>query len=483
MWLFVLIVILGACGAPDAATDGGDANASSGAVVTALPGETSPIDRSAAGEDPAEEGPRDAVTNEAESAGSERLDRPETGDDVSMVVTGAARLAAEDFSRFSGLRVGLIANRASVVNGQSVIDLLAAAPGVDLVAIFAPEHGLRADADAGEFVADGIDPITGLPVYSLFGATKTPPPESLAELDILVYDLQDVGARFYTYTATMGLAMQAAADADLPFVILDRPNPLGNKPAGSMRTPDQDSFVSQYPIPSLHGMTAGELALAIKGEGWLDGLDGLDLQVEQVDGWRPDHPWDRTGLPWVPPSPGLPTSQAALAYPSTVLFEATTLSYGRGTDHPFQQIGAPWLDGEALAGALEARSLAGVSIEPVRFTPTADESAPEPQYDGIELSGVRIMVTDGLAADQAAVGVHLLAAVLAQADQLNTDPNRGERPIEVIDRPDFLDLLTGTTEVRLGLQDGLPAVDIVASWTPDLDRFETIRRRYSLYRR
>lgn len=405
---------------------------------------------------------------------------PESAIEASPVVTGAADLAAKGFSDFSGQRVALVANRASVVDGRSLIDLMVEAESVDLVAIFAPEHGLRADAGAGELVADGIDPVTGLPVFSLYGDTRSPSPESLGNVDVLVYDLQDVGARFYTYTATMGLAMQAAAKAQIPFVVLDRPNPIGNRIGGSMRMADQTSFVSQYPVPALHGMTSGELARAIKGEGWLDGLDNLDLRIVPLSGWAPDMVWADTGLDWFPPSPGLPTADAALAYPTTVLFEATTLSFGRGTDRPFQQIGAPWLDGAALAEVLNQSGLVGVRFDAVTFTPTASDIAAAPQYEGQELSGVRVVVSDGGTVEQAAVAVHLLGAVLAQAEQLNE--SAADQPaVEVIDRPAFLDLLTGDAAVRLALEAGTAPTEIVSSWRAEHDAFDSIRSRYRLY--
>ncbi len=393
--------------------------------------------------------------------------------------TGGEILAARDFSDFSGNRVGLIASRASVVNGESVIDLFDRSTEIELVAIFAPEHGVRAEAGAGELIEDGVDPITGLPIRSLYGQTRQPTPEMLADVDILVFDLQDVGTRFYTYTATMGLAMQAAADVGIPFVVLDRPNPLGGLLVeGAVRAPDLESFVSQYPIPAVHGMTAGELALAIKGEGWLSGLEDLDLAVAPLVGWERTDRWQDTGLPWVPPSPGLATVESAGTYPAMVLFEATTLSYGTGTEYPFQQIGAPWLDGEALAAELNSRSLPGVQFRVVTFTPETRPEGADPRYAGIEVEGVRLEIIDGQRARPFAAGVHLLEGVLLQARAL---PDAPDEAAPVIDRPEFLDLLTGGTDVRVGLDAGRPAADIVADWSADLAEFEAIRSQYLQY--
>lgn len=398
----------------------------------------------------------------------------------SQAVTGGQVLAWRDFSDFSGKRVGLIASRASIVDGESIIDLLDRADDVDLVAIFAPEHGIRAEAGAGELIEDEIDPATGLPVRSLYGQTRQPTPDMLADIDILVFDLQDVGTRFYTYTATMGLAMQAAAEAGISFVVLDRPNPLGGHLVeGAIRAPDQESFVSQYPIPAVHGMTAGELALAIKGEGWLAGLEELDLAVAPLIGWDRSDRWQDTGLPWVPPSPGLATAESAGTYPAIVLFEATTLSYGTGTEYPFQQVGAPWLDGEALAVELNSRSLPGVQFRVVTFVPEAEPGGTEPRYTGTEVQGVRLEIIDGQRAEPFAAGIHLLDAVLRQAESLPSPP---EEAAPVINRGEFLDLLTGGTDVRTGLEAGNPAADIVADWSAGVADFEAVRSQYLQYK-
>lgn len=477
--MLVISVAMSSCGSTENDSASIDLQGSTTKSTDSRPGET----KSDGGEGG---GPTSTLLHEQEEGiGADSTTETVTPDNENPVsvpsstVTGAGVLAAKGFSDFSGKRVGLIANRASVVDGRSTIDLLAEAEAVDLVGIFAPEHGLRADADAGQNLGDEIDPVTGLPVFSLYGTTREPTPEMLENIDVLVFDLQDVGARFYTYTATMGLAMEAAASSGVSFVVLDRPNPLGGHRAdGGLRDGDHMSFVSQYPVPSLHGLTAGELALAIQGEGWLPGLASLDLSVVAMADWDRADVWDETGLAWVPPSPGLPTAAAAAAYPATVLFEATTLSYGRGTDHPFQQVGAPWLDGDALARSLNTKGLPGVRFSSVTFTPTAEPpngpAAVDPQYEGVAVSGVRIEVVDPVAAEAAAVGVHLLHDVLAQSAAL-------EVPVEVIDRGDFLDLLTGSDRVRTWLESGRSAEDIVASWDDELGRFETLVAPYLLY--
>lgn len=482
--MLALACVVGACGSSAGTGAANDGPEVSSVVTDSGPGQT------ASEPDAAASGPGDgggaATTG---STGGAVVVTAEDDDDrappaAGPVVTGAGVLAAKGFSDFSGLSVGLIASRASVVGDRSIIDVMAEADAIDLVAVFAAEHGVRADVDAGVGLVDETDPVTGLPVYSLYGSTRQPTAEMLAGIEVLFFDLQDVGTRFYTYTATMGLAMQSAAEAGIPFVVLDRPNPIGGTgAAGALRDTDQVSFVSQYPIPAIHGMTAGELALAIKGEGWLDGLEGLDLRVEPLEGWRRDRRWSDTGLEWIPPSPGLRTAEAALIYPATVLLEATTLSFGKGTDHPFQQFGAPWLDGVATAQALNARGLAGVRFEPVAFTPATEPPkgppAVDPRYEGVPLLGVRIAVTDDQAIDPAALGVHILAEVVAQA--ATAPAGEATEPVTVIDRPDFFDLLAGTSATRRDLEAGIDPASIVESWSEGLQAFERIRRRYLLY--
>jgi uncharacterized protein YbbC (DUF1343 family) len=482
VWL-VAAAVLAACGSNADPTTANQPDAAPTESTDSLPGETASVATE----------PDESTTEATDGSGSgpepgtTGSDQPATGDigpgsgpqsDASITL-GATRFLDRGFSDFSGRRIGLVASRASVVDGRSVIDLLAEHPDVDLVAIFTPEHGLRADGGAGELIDDEIDPRTGLPVFSLYGDTRQPTPDMVAGIDVLVFDLQDVGARYYTYTATMGLAMQAASRAGIPFVVLDRPNPLGGEAAdGPLRAPDQVSFVSQYPTPSLHGLTSGELARAVKGERWLPDLDSLDLRVMALDGWSRSDRWPDTGLPWLAPSPGLPTVDAALAYPATVLFEATTLSYGRGTDRPFQQVGAPWLDGGALAETLNRQALAGVTFSPVSFVPTTDPPngppAANPQYDGVEVSGVRLEITDHRTVRPTAIGIHLLAAVLDQA-------RAADQGVEVIDRAQFFDLLAGTPTVRSSLLADQDPAAIIASWDDDLARFDEIRARYLLY--
>ena len=366
------------------------------------------------------------------------------------VQTGAQVLVDSDFAVLSGSRVGLIAHQNSVVeiDGTQVhlSDALVAADTVDLVALFGPEHGVRGTADAGELVDDEIDPDTGLPVFSLFGNTRQPTREMLEGIDVLVYDLQDVGTRYYTYISTMGLAMQAAANAGISFVVLDRPNPLGGEIAGGVLEANRASFVGQYPIPDRYGLTAGELALQIVEQGWLSGLEDLDLEVVALDGWTRDLLWSETGLEWIAPSPALDTVESALLYPATIWFEASAMSYGRGTEDPFRVLGAPWLDAEAAATELRSRSLQGVSFETTEITPTMRPGVTvEPAFLGQTIPAVRIRVDDPDALDSTGLGVHLLDVMSAQASDAGT---------AFLNRPAWLNQLSGNTILRSAIQSG-----------------------------
>ena len=375
-------------------------------------------------------------TTPATSTTQPALDRPPTK-------TGATVLVESEFAQIDGKRVGLIAHQSSVVDGKHLGDLLNAAPNVELVAMFGPEHGVRGSADAGEHVKDAVDATTGVPVFSLFGPTRQPTPEMLDGVDVLVYDLQDVGTRYYTYISTMGLAMQAAAAANIEFLVLDRPNPLGDLIDGGLLDIDRTSFVGQYPVSDTYGLTAFELARLIQAEALLPGLESLDLDGVQLTGWDSTMRWEDTGLEWIPPSPAITTPDTALLYPSTIYFEATNLSYGRGTDTPFEIIGAPWLDADALRAELESRDLPGVEFVATTIAPAMlPGMSVAPAYLGETIPAVRLMVTNAAHIRPATAGVHLLDAVFAQARDAGVDP---------LDRPEWLDQLSGSDLLRRSL--------------------------------
>ncbi len=369
------------------------------------------------------------------------------------ILTGAAVLVADDFAQFEGLRIGLIAHQNSVVDGVHLSDWIDNSANVELVALFGPEHGVRGTADAGVGVDDAIDAATGAPIYSLYGNTRQPTSSMLDGIDVLFYDLQDVGTRYYTYISTMGLAMQAAAASDVSFVVLDRPNPLGDQVGGGLMLSENVSFVGQYEIPDVYGLTSGELARFIVDNNALDGLDTLDLTVVELVGWERAMAWEGTALDWIAPSPAIVSPEAALLYPATIYFEALNLSYGRGTEIAFQIVGAPWLDADEVASDLNARGLAGVRFTATVMTPQMlPDMTIAPAYLGETLPAVQLEVTDATAIQSAEVGVHLLEVVFTNAAQAGVDP---------VSRPEWMDQLAGSSLLRDELVAGTDAESIV----------------------
>jgi uncharacterized protein YbbC (DUF1343 family) len=394
----------------------------------------------------------------------------------SPVRPGAEVLADNDFERLSGQRVGVIANHTARVDTAHLVDRLAAAPDVEVGAIFAPEHGFRGTAGAGEAIEGGQDPRTGTPVYSLYDDTRRPTPEELEGLDALVFDVQDVGARFYTYITTMGLAMQAAAEADLQFVVLDRPNPLGGTyTSGFVLEPAHETFVGRYPIPVAYGLTIGELARYIQSERLLTGIESLDLSVVPVEGWARDLQWPDTGLEWTPPSPNLPTWETALLYPGMCFFEGVRVNEGRGTNRPFLQVGAPWSPEAAqrVVDTLRAYDLAGVAVDTIAYTPRSMRGAPSPRFEGERVYGFELDVTDRDEVDPLAVGIHALHAMYRRAQALG-DTN-------FVSRPDHLTRLAGTDRLLRLLRTGAPPDSIIASWKKEIAAFRSRRSSALLY--
>lgn len=390
------------------------------------------------------------------------------------VITGAANLAENNYEQLQGKKVGLVTNHSAVVDGTLLIDLLHEAEGVELTALFSPEHGIRGDADAGAYIEDSEDEKTGVPIYSLYGENRKPTDEMLKDVDVLVFDMQDVGARFYTYISTMGYTMQAAAENDIPYVVLDRPNPLGgNLVEGFIPELESDTFVGLYPIPVTHGMTTGELARMIKGEAYLDNLDDLDLDVAKNSGWQRDMLWSDVNLAWIPPSPNIPHFETALIYPGACLFEATHISEGRGTESPFILIGAPWADGEALAAELNEKNLPGLEFEPSTFTPESIEGmSTEPKLEGEELEGIRYNITDEEKVEPVAAGIHVLLTFYnAAPDSAKEDFFRAER----------LNTLAGSDEFHDMIMDGKSAREIIEKWKEKTDSFKKDREPYLLY--
>jgi uncharacterized protein YbbC (DUF1343 family) len=379
------------------------------------------------------------------------------------VRVGLERIASGETGALEGKRLGLIVHGASVTaDGRHAVEVLRERR-LDVVRLFSPEHGLRGQAAAGESVEEGRDPGSGLPVVSLYGERRQPSAADLEGLDALVFDLQDAGVRFYTYVSTLILALEAAADAGIDFVVLDRPNPLGGEriegPVSAPRDIVPASFLNLAPGPLVHGLTLGEMARYVNAH-----LDRpARLTVVPMEGWTRQMTWVDTGRPWVYPSPNLRSAEAALAYPGTALLEATNITEGRGTEAPFLLLGAPWLD----ASGVEATS--GFRFEPARFTPRSSPAAPQPKHEDQECNGLRMHVTDPARVEPYRLGVHLLTIFSSQPG------------FEWRDGGEALTRLIGTPRLIEDLQAGRTVEEILAVDAADHAAWRRDRRSALLY--
>lgn len=386
------------------------------------------------------------------------------------VKVGIEVLRDHYFDVLSGKRVGLITNPTGVDSQlRSTVDILHDAPNVELVALYGPEHGVRGDIHAGDKVESDRDAKTGVPVFSLYGATRKPTPQMLEGIDVLVYDIQDIGCRSFTYISTMGLAMEAAGEAGIPFVVLDRPNPLGGlRMEGSLVEPESISFVSQYPIPYVYGLTPGELAAYLNAEGLLK--HSCDLTVVKLQGWRRTMTYEDTGLPWVAPSPHIPHASSALFYPlSGILGELGVVSIGVGYTLPFQTFAAEALDAEALAEALNAWEIPGVIFRPIHYRPFYSVGK------GKTLQGVQVHLTEPQSAPLSPIQFIVIEEMMKQAP---------EHPIfseETKHRFDMFDKVTGSKEIRERFGENYRWSDIKGYWEKDIQEFITDVYPYFLY--
>lgn len=389
--------------------------------------------------------------------------------------TGVEMLIADDYRLLRGQKVGIITNPTGVLPDlRHEVDVMHASPSVELVAVFGPEHGFRGSAQAGGSEGSYQDPRTGLPVYDTYGKG----PQQLAEsftksgVDTVLFDIQDVGARFYTYIWTMYDSMSGAALAGKRFVALDRPNPLGTEEAtGPVLHEDYATFVGRKPISQAHAMTVAELAGLFNGE-FLAGDIGkrVDLDVVRMAGWRRRMPYAQTSLPWVLPSPNMPTVDTATVYPGTCMFEGTNLSEGRGTTRPFELVGAPYVD-HRWSDALNRARLPGARFREAYFEPTFSK------WEGEVCGGVELHVTDRERFDPVRTGIAMLVSVA----RLHPE-GFAWRHDEGQERPYWIDKLTGSDWVRTAIDDGLDTDDVVAGWQKELRRFRAVRERYLLYR-
>ncbi|MEB2629060.1 DUF1343 domain-containing protein [Peribacillus frigoritolerans] len=379
------------------------------------------------------------------------------------VSPGIEVLLKEEKNVLSGKKVGLITNPTGIDSKlTSIVDLLHDDPDINLTALFGPEHGVRGDAQAGASVEYYIDEKTGLPVYSLYGKTKKPTPEMLKDVEVLVFDIQDVGTRYYTYIYTMAYAMEAAKENDIPFIVLDRPNPQGGESVdGPVLEPEFSSFVGLYPIPLKHGMTVGELAIFFNKKFKI----GADLKVIKMKGWKRDMEYDDTGLPFVLPSPNMPTVSTTFVYPATGLIEGTNVSEGRGTTKPFELIGAPYIKSDELAGKLNALRLPGVKFRAASFTPTFSKHAGKLSH------GVEIYITDREAFKAVPTGLHIIKTI--------QDLYPGD--FEFLAANNF-NLLIGNGWIMSRIKEGSTVNEILKEYQVKQDAFKKVRKNYLLYK-
>lgn len=372
-------------------------------------------------------------------------------------LTGLDCLIRDAFRPLAGAKVGLITNHTGLtLEGVSAIDAFHHAPGLDLVRLFSPEHGIRGLLD--EKVSDSVDDRTGLPIVSLYGTRQRPAPEHLKGLDTLVFDIQDIGCRYYTYISTLGNCLEEAARAGLRFVVLDRPNPIGGTAVeGPISDDDQRSFTAWHPIPVRHGMTVGEIARFFNQERAI----GANLTVIRVEGWERRQWLDQTGLYWTNPSPNMRSLTQAALYPGVGLLETTNLSVGRGTDTPFETVGAPWLDGRAFAIAMNRQGLPGVRFVPVRFVPRSSV------FSGERCVGVNILIVDRARFSPVRTGIAMAAAL------------RSAYPSQW--KAEAYGRLLANRQIHQLLLAGASPNQMELSWREGLERFKARRRRYLLY--
>ena len=375
-----------------------------------------------------------------------------------MVLTGIDVLVRDQFKSLNGRRIGLITNQTGIDrNGVATALLLHQAPNVQLLALFSPEHGIKGTLDT-TLISNSRDGATGLKIFSLYGESREPAEDMLEGIDTLVFDIQDIGTRYYTYISTMGNAMRAAARHGLRFMVLDRPNPInGSEVTGPVLDDGSQSFVGFHRIPVRHGMTVGELAMLFNAELQMN----LDLEVIRMEGWKRSDFFSETGLPWIDPSPNMRNLTQALLYPGIGLLETTNLSVGRGTDTPFEVIGAPWLDGVLLAASLNQLGLAGVAFIPVEFTPDASKFANELCH------GINIQITDRARFRPVHTGLEI-ARLLRQLYPLTWDVNAYQR-------------LLSSESTWQAIRDGQSIAEIETSFAFDLRHFMERRAPYLLY--
>jgi len=381
-------------------------------------------------------------------------------------VSGLEKFLEGGYAIVKGNKVGLVTNHTGLNRYlKNNIDLFFDHSDINLTALFSPEHGIRGNVEDAIKINDSIDFYTKLPIYSLYGRYEKPTPIMLEDIDILIYDIQDIGVRFYTYISTLFYCLESCAENSISFIVLDRLNPIGRKVEGNLMQPNFQSFFGLYPLPQRHGMTVGELSKWVNSEFNI----GAELEVFKIRGWHGEYFDQMEELLWIPPSPNIPHFKTALVYPITCLFEGTNISEGRGTANPFEYIGAPWIDPFKLNEYMKEKALAGILFRPVFFVPTFCK------YKGIECGGVQVLIKDRDKLDSYLTGLTLLRAILYlyPNEKIWLEPSKGDKY--------FFDLLMGTDQVRKDLNKGKEPIDIINSWQKDKEQFMSVQRKYLMY--
>ncbi len=389
-----------------------------------------------------------------------------------IVKPGIEVLRDQGFAPLQGKRVGLITNPTGVDNDLiSTIDILAEAEGISLTALFAPEHGVRGNQVAGATVLNEKDPKTGVTVYSLHGKTRKPTPAMLKDVDVLIYDIQDIGTRSYTFISTMGLAMEAAAENGKKFMVLDRPNPLGgNKIEGCITEKESQSFVSRFPIPYIYGLTPGELALLLNEEKMLSDAVQADLTVIPMQGWQRSMTFADTGMPWVLPSPHIPSPATALLYPATgIMGELDYVSIGVGYTLPFALTGSPWIDAQKLCDRLRALSLPGVNFRPIHYKPFYG------LFKGENINGIEVYISDPQSAELTLIQFYIMQELASLYPLHKPFASAPQARLSMFDK------VVGSPKVRALFSKTYKVADLLEFWNKDRNTFRNLSRKYYLY--
>jgi uncharacterized protein YbbC (DUF1343 family) len=395
------------------------------------------------------------------------------------VKVGAELFVEKYLDLIKGKNIGIITNHSALLpDGRHIVDVLYSLPDVKIKALFGPEHGIRGDAPDGLKIDHDVDPTTKIKIFSLYGKITKPTKEMLDGIDVLIFDIQDVGVRFYTFTSTLFLTLEAAAENKIQYIVLDRPNPInGLNFDGPVIDDSLKSFVGLHSIPISHGMTVGELAKMVNNEGWLKNGVKADLRVIEMEGWERKLWYDETSLQWIKPSPNMMSMNTAVIYPGLCFIEGTNISEGRGTMYPFEYIGAPFINGDKLANELNGFKLGGVEFHSVTFTPQ-DISlvTTDPKYEGLECHGVCIDVKNRNIYEPVKTGIYILYAL----KKVSPDDFKWRSPARSTGKY-YIDLLAGTPKIRELLNQGKNPDEIISLWQEGLDKFKNTRKKYLIY--